>query len=598
MNNIRLPSLCVKQAQTIAPPPLPPATHGNHVAPPKLPPATPTNPFGKLPSPATPLDPLSRLMSPLAIPVNPIAPPPLPPATPVAVKTFRGNQAQRDKEYMDRLREIQAWQPKTPQERVKRWYLLNGGLQRPTAPNIKTKIYYNPTLQSGNSFHSPARQVIAEIIAESAERNFENLRPIKYITTGHGAPLDTKKHPLGENSFYPFGGDAISIGGTVRGYSEPDIVAHEVKHSDVPYRSSGSQLPTKKQWMQHLGTPDNYVSKEQLNLQLRDIENRSESAIHELLEKDPKLGPLLESWGYNISNIRAENDSHRQWYVNENNYDRGPNAKIKTPPVILQMTDDETARIPVNTAYVEGSKNNFMRNARRGSFIGKDRERLKQYSPEKWVDDDVKWHYPSLVNSPTGADTLAKNHAEQVRDMQDYYNPNGSVRQRSYQKDPTTGKWNIVAPQFYMGDKNLAEMPYFKDVPVSKLWMFSPSNRVYNAQSQIITHSAALKEPKKHPVNNVEEIIAPKTFKETLNPFSMFKEKPWQSPDRNKWILENPDTSRPTALMLSDPLKNLNLSGGQLPPIPSGNITDPNGKPLRTNKDVNYLGPLPPAKKR
>jgi hypothetical protein len=43
MNNIRLPSLCVKRAQTvnpIAPPPLPPATHGSHVAPPPLPPAT------------------------------------------------------------------------------------------------------------------------------------------------------------------------------------------------------------------------------------------------------------------------------------------------------------------------------------------------------------------------------------------------------------------------------------------------------------------------------------------------------------------------------------------------------------------------------
>jgi hypothetical protein len=112
--------------------------------------------------------------------------------------------------------------------------------------------------------------------------------------------------------------------------------------------------------------------------------------------------------------------------------------------------------------------------------------------------------------------------------------------------------------------------------------MYSPTNRIYNPKSPIVTHSGYLKDIREHKANIKKPI--PLTWKDRF-----LTSKPTQSQDINRMMLQNEEGSRQTALMRSNPLQL--MPQGQLPKVPTGPITDNQGNPLPTNKQIGYTGP-------
>jgi hypothetical protein len=357
------------------------------------------------------------------------------------------------------------------------------------------------------------------------------------------------------------------------------VAAHEAKHGDVPEGMTPIELRSvyqndisREDWLKQQGKLLDLRTDKFLKNQARAEENRAESGIYELFLKDPNLKVLPQK------DILDSAQARRPWYVNT------VLGKDK------QFTSDETRRFPVNSAFVEGSIANFQRNANRGTFVNpKTKEPVRQYNMPGQVDEDVLYTHPHLNNLALDRSTgklqrvamvLSDAHAKQVRDMQDYYDPKGSVRQRSYQWNPQTKQYDIVAPQFLIKHEDSALQQFDKDIPDERRWMFSPANIIANPKQPIITHSGYL----------AEQRTDAKAVKSNKS----------QSPDINKRILLNPDKSRETALMLSYPKLKWFSGYKNFPQVPTGHLTDNNGNPLPTNEDVDYSGPptpLPPLRK-
>jgi hypothetical protein len=176
------------------------------------------------------------------------------------------------------------------------------------------------------------------------------------------------------------------------------------------------------------------------------------------------------------------------------------------------------------------------------------RERVRQYNRRDHIEQDMAHtkNKGGTFSAPeideTKLKTLMINHALQLKDMKDYYDPNGSVRRRSYQMNPETGEEEIVAPLFSTNDSkrvydpNLALKQYDKNVPIERAWMYSPSNRIINPHSEIISHDGT------------------GGYKLVDVPASTSGKR--QSYDFNRQILQNPGEARMTALMYPNPIKN------------------------------------------